>query len=100
MKFDDLPIRWKEHVKRYLVESGGKYSQISLADFMNNLRIRFEDGSSSEFIYAFYLVDNNSHELGVFTEHNGYHIFPFCVSSIETVNNSGDVIKTETFLID
>jgi hypothetical protein len=38
--------------------------------------ITFEDDSKVEFKYAFVIQAPEMREVGVFTEHCGYHIFP------------------------
>lgn len=95
-----LPSHWQENVEKYLARPGAEYNQISLADFTADLRIKFEDGSNAFFSYAFYLHDEDTSEVAVFTEHCGYHVFPFCISSLETVDKKGNLLRSESFLID
>ncbi|MBK8093904.1 MAG: hypothetical protein IPK32_18490 [Verrucomicrobiaceae bacterium] len=38
--------------------------------------ITFEDGSKASFYYAILIEAPELNEVGVFTEHCGYHIFP------------------------
>ena len=97
---DYLPAHWQEKVGEYLARPGAEYNQISAADFVHDLRITFEDGSNVFFNYAFYLTDTEAQEIAVFTEHCGYHIYPFCISSMETLDGNGHVLRTEAFLID
>gem|GEM_PF-1323784 len=100
MRLEDLPFRWKQNLDRYLSRPEAEYPQISLADFANNLRLSFEDGSSATFKGAFYLLDHTFKEVAVFTEHCGYHIFPFCVERIETIDLNGNVITSDKAVID
>lgn len=84
MKHNELPQRWATKLKVYLREEiGADKDTLSATDFPYNLKIDFEDGSSAFFRYAFYLLDNEAHEVAVFTEHCGYHIFPLGGTQIE-----------------
>lgn len=96
----ELPSRWQNAVADYLDRRGAEYRQISVADFVNDVRIVFEDGSTAHFNYAFYLADDVANEIAVFTEHCGYHVFPFCIERIETIGRNGAVLKNEAFVID
>ena len=95
-----LPAHWQENVQEYIGRPGSKYDELSATDFVLDLRITFEDGSSAFFNYAFYLPDTEAQEIAVFTEHCGYHIYPFCISSMETLDGNGHVLRTEAFLTD
>lgn len=96
--FNYLPVHWQENVREYLRSSGSKYDGFSSADFTSDLRLKFEDGSYAFFSYALFIADDNNFEIAVFTEHCGYHIFPFCISRLETINKEGEVVRSETFL--
>ena len=50
--------------------------------FNNGLECVFEDGSKLLFSHAFAVVDHERHELAVFTEHCGYHVF--VLDAVET----------------
>ncbi|MBS0661145.1 MAG: hypothetical protein JSR82_23240 [Verrucomicrobia bacterium] len=79
MKHDDLPARWKEKISAWLAPSGGgARSQLGASDFPreHSVRLRFEDDSCAEFRSAIVLEAPEWREVGVFTEHCGYHIFP------------------------
>jgi hypothetical protein len=76
---DDLPWRWKERVERFVLErTGGKRSWFGADDFPldKTVHLEFPDGSSAQFRYAIVIEASEIYELGVFTEHCGYHIFP------------------------
>ena len=100
MRLEDLPTRWSTNLDKYLKRPESKYSRLSLADFTTNLRIQFEDNSKAEFQFAFYLKDIALREVAVFTEHCGYHIFPFCISRIDTIDSYGNIINSENAVFD
>lgn len=77
MKHEDLPERWKSKLKDHINREFGKNRQrLSATDFRHALKMNFADGSFLFFHYAFYILDREANEVGVFTEHCGYHIFP------------------------
>jgi hypothetical protein len=92
-----LPSHWQRNVDKYLSRPEAEYRQISLADLLNDLRITFEDDSTAYFYYAFYLSDPETKEVAVFTEHCGYHVFPYFIKSLETINRQGEVVRSESF---
>lgn len=100
MRLSELPSRWQDTVETYLKRPEAEYKEISVADFANHLRILFEDGSNANFLHSFYLVDGTASEIAIFTEHCGYHVFPFCVERIETTDRDGVILKSESFLVD
>ena len=69
-----LPPHWKAWLRAYRPESDGR---LSVYDFKidQSVRLRFEDGSTAQFEYAFCALDEKQGELAVFTEHCGYHVF-------------------------
>ncbi len=71
---DILPEHWKQWLRDARPEHSG---QLSVYDFPPGgaVRLHFEDGSTATFRYAFYVVDEARHEIAVFTEHCGYHVF-------------------------
>ena len=78
MKHDDLPERWKQKVIQYLRDNGEtKREKLSAYDFFPNqiVQIKFEDDSFAEFKYPLLINAPEFNEVGVFTEHCGYHIF-------------------------
>jgi hypothetical protein len=78
MKHEDLPQRWKERIKKWLVSQGeGKREKLSSYDFDSTIvvKIKFDDESYVEFNYALAIEAPELNEIGVFTEHCGYHIF-------------------------
>jgi hypothetical protein len=40
------------------------------------VHIKFEDDSEAKFEFAIFIKEPQLQEIGVFTEHCGYHIFP------------------------
>ena len=99
MKLEELPDKWKARVQRYLSTASHGYNSLSVADFKNDLRLNFEDGSAATFKWAFYLLDDENYEVTIFTEHCGCHIFPYCLERIETVDRNGSVISSESAVI-
>ena len=87
MQYEDLPNRWAENLKSHLREKGSDYDQLSATDFRDSLMLRFEDGSLAFFTWAFYLLDHDNNEIGVFTEHCGYHIFPRLGTKVELLES-------------
>ena len=81
MRPDDLPERWKLKLQEYLIATGStRPERLSASDFPleTTIIIRFEDDSHVEFRYAFIIEAPEFREVAVFTEHCGYHLFPFC----------------------
>lgn len=79
MKEVDLPSRWRSLIERRVLErSGGRFKALGAADFPPGqaVDLRFPDGSVATFMSAFFVVDEEHQELGVFTEHCGHHLFP------------------------
>ena len=79
MRHDDLPERWKNKVQAYLIAKGEtKYKTLGASDFScySTVKITFEDDSKVEFKFAFAIKAPEFREVGVFTEHCGYHVFP------------------------
>lgn len=78
MKHEDLPERWKNKIIGYLKINGiTERDKLSAYDFFPNqiLEIKFEDESFAEFRYPLLINAPEFNEVGVFTEHCGYHIF-------------------------
>lgn len=79
MKHDDLPERWKAKVADWVSRLGhSDNGRLSAVDFpySHSVDISFEDGSKASFYYAILIEAPDLNEVGVFTEHCGYHIFP------------------------
>ncbi|MBX3243452.1 MAG: hypothetical protein KF685_03160 [Acidobacteria bacterium] len=100
MKLIEMPPRWQECVKKYLETQDHQYDQISLADFKGHTKIVFDDDSFAYFRYSFYLIDAERNELGVFTEHCGYHIFPLYNVTIEIYDLYDNRVRSEKFEIE
>jgi hypothetical protein len=77
MRHNDLPERWKAKLQDYLIQKGSRYKTLGASDFPIDtvIQIHFEDDSKAEFKYAFVLEAPDFAEIGLFTEHCGYHIF-------------------------
>ncbi len=84
-----IPDAWKPRLKQYLE---GKYDDdrghLSASDFPpgQSIRIQLPDGSHAFFRYAFIIVNDDSGEIAVFTEHCGYHIFPASGAEVEILH--------------
>jgi hypothetical protein len=89
MTHDDLPTRWKSKVSEWIEAHGGDSRDLfSAADFpiSQRLKMDFEDGSSVSFRYAISIEAPEWGEVGVFTEHCGYHLFPIGGVLVSFVN--------------
>jgi hypothetical protein len=97
MRQDDLPERWARKLEAYLRENRGSDRGHLLApDFGNqSLKMNFPDGSFVFFRFAFYLLDRESNEVAVFTEHCGYHVFPLHGSQLELLESKWTDVGTE-----
>lgn len=75
---EDLPKRWKKKLIEYLRNNGEEErEELSAYDFFPNqiVQIKFEDESFAEFRYSLVINAPELNEVGIFTEHCGYHIF-------------------------
>lgn len=87
----EIPDRWREHVRRHVLETAGEdRDYLTARDFWTSQGVRavFPDGSEARFRYAFFLADEALREAAVFTEHCGYHYFPLGELRIELVHES------------
>lgn len=77
MRHNDLPERWKIKLQEYLAQKSSKYKTLGASDFPTDtlIQIHFEDGSKAEFRYTLIIEAPDFQEIGLFTEHCGYHIF-------------------------
>ena len=85
MKNTDLPPRWRERVETWVrTQSAGQRTRLGSYDFSprKTVHLEFPDGSSADFRYALVIEAPDIGEVGVFTEHCGYHIFPFVDTKI------------------
>lgn len=90
MQYKDLPERWQQKISQYLELKGeGHETNLGASDFPANkvARIKFPDGSFAEFRYTLVMEAPEFNEVGIFTEHCGYHIFN--LSGIDI--NIGDI---------
>jgi len=78
MKHDDLPQRWKAKVAEWVQKLGhSKNGRFSAMDFpcSHTVDVTLDDGSTASFLYAILIEAPELNEVGIFTEHCGYHIF-------------------------
>lgn len=90
MKHEDLPDRWKRKIIAHLRANGKEdRTRLNAYDFPlgQSLRLTFEDDSFAAFQYAFVITAPELKEIGVFTEHCGYHIFNLEGITINILNN-------------
>ena len=45
------------------------------------------------------VADDKAKEVAVFTEHCGYHVYPFAIASLKTIDKKGNVVRNDSFLI-
>jgi hypothetical protein len=79
MKHVDLPDRWKQRLVQWIRQFADDHrTELSADDFpmSHYVEIRFEDDSMARFNYALTIEEPVLNEVGVFTEHCGYQIFP------------------------
>ena len=77
MTHQDLPERWKNIIKEYMASHNEPYNQLGASNFETDkiTKLYFEDESYAEFHFAVVIRSEEFEEVGVFTEHCGYHIF-------------------------
>jgi hypothetical protein len=79
MKHADLPERWKTRLIQWIREFvDDERTELTAHDFpmSHSVQLKFEDESEANFEYAILIEEPQLREIGVFTEHCGYHIFP------------------------
>jgi hypothetical protein len=61
---------------------------LSAGDFRLNeeLDITLHDGSTAHFRYAFFIASKARRSIAVFTEHCGYHMFPYFGTKIQRIS--------------
>lgn len=90
MKHEDLPARWKSKVVEWIRKFGDdERERFGAQDFpcSHIISMTFDDDSTASFRYAILIEAPELMEIGIFTEHCGYHIFPLGgthVARIET----------------
>ena len=78
MRHEDLPERWKNKIREYLKRHGEpEREKLNAYDFFSGqvAKVKFADGSFAEFRYPLVIEAPELNEVGIFTEHCGYHIF-------------------------
>jgi hypothetical protein len=102
MQRSDLPKRWQIELDRYTDRKYGidyKYrGELSAGDFIcgSMVHIRLSDGSQALFRYAFFIEAPELREVAVFTEHSGYHIFPFIDTELQQYEQKWDETDDDT----
>lgn len=89
MQHEDLPQRWQQKILEYLELKGeGHETNLGAADFPANktVRIKFHDDSFAEFRYTLVIEAPEFNEVGIFTEHCGYHIFSLYGTEVSIVD--------------
>lgn len=79
MKHEDLRVRWKAKVAEWKhAFAHDNREHFSAGDFPHayGVSVMFEDGSAVTFRYAILIEAPEWKEIGVFTGHCGYHLFP------------------------
>lgn len=79
MRHDDLPPRWKTKVVQWIRDfADDTRESFGAGDFpcSHSVSMIFDDGSTASFHYAILIEAPELNEIGIFTEHCGYHIFP------------------------
>jgi hypothetical protein len=85
VKNSDLPTRWNDRIERWVrTHTDGKRNKLGASDFPTAkvAHVEFPDGSTAQFRYAVIIEAPEIGELGVFTEHCGYHIFPLVDTTV------------------
>lgn len=78
MNHNDLPPRWRTKLAEWIHQhTGGTRDQLKAGDVPidQKLLLKFDDGSEASFNYAIAIEAPHLQEVGVFTEHCGYHVF-------------------------
>ena len=80
-KFSQLVVdEWGEELAARMGCQRGSVHEL-LADIgafpIQIVRLELMDGSFAEFKYAFFVVSESRKAIAVFTEHCGYHVFPY-----------------------
>jgi len=88
MRYEDLPQYWQDKVTGYIKETFNEdRKRLGAEDFRHSIVLHLPDKSFVYFNYAFYIVDREKNEVGIFTEHCGHHVFPFCDAAIELLKS-------------
>lgn len=84
-----LVTEWAEDLAPVLGRSVEEIQHKGLcaADFPSNdsLHIKLMDGSFVQFEHAFHVVNAQKFAIAVFTEHCGYHVFPFHEAEVSRI---------------
>jgi hypothetical protein len=89
---------WAEELSEYLNRPAEliRKDGLSAVDFPTNelLHIKLMDGSFVQFECAFYVVNPKKYAIAVFTEHCGYHLYPFHDAVISRITS--EVVYSES----
>ncbi len=89
MQHRDLPERWQQKIMKYLALKGEDHeTNLGAADFPSDkaVSLKFGDNSFAEFRNTLVIKAPEFNEVGVFTEHCGYHIFNLRGTEISMVD--------------
>jgi hypothetical protein len=85
----EVPDAWKPHLRAYLRKYHGEDREtLGTDDFRSYVLVRFPDGSHILLRYAFYLLDEKSGQLAVFSEHCGALVFPSARAELELLGSA------------
>lgn len=61
---------------------------LSIRDFQSNaeVELQFADKSHAKFNFAFFIASREKNAVAVFTEHCGYHVFPYVDTTVVSTN--------------
>ena len=94
-----LLSEWAEELALHLDRPAEEIQRKGLGarDFPNDgsLHVKLMDGSFVQFEYAFHLVSAEKFAIAVFTEHCGYHVFPFHEAVVSRIRR--DVLYEQRF---
>ena len=68
---------------------------LSAGDFnlREELAITLHDGSTAHFRYAFFIANKARRSIAVFTEHCGYHVFPYAGTEIQCIIRDSFIVE-------
>lgn len=96
-----LPEHWKATIREHVQRTRGEdWDSLSVYDFRSDqhVHIRFPDGSYAFYRYAFFIVNREAQEVGVFTEHCGYFFYP--LSALEHGGMEIEMLQSESLIIE
>ena len=83
-----VPTEWQDSLKVFIRQHAGEERDHLIAsDFQQDVLLRFPDGSTLFFKFGLYLISKDRTQIAVFTEHCGYHVFPFHGVDVELLKS-------------